>query len=204
MLHYLQKTWTGWLVIHCIVQCDALTNQKVTQRWDCRLWKQFLKNTSRVQEVPCRWVALPHARKTKLTRETCIIQNTHHVSKQHLKHLHQTIQDIQKGILRLISITLRDCQNNYSSLLKSLQSKNILKNVMLQDFMTKRSMHIKQFTEAFQWDGQSLAPRAYGGWGWAGGRGGAKNEHPSSNQNNVFSQQTSNKIWSAIVLHPQK
>lgn len=124
--------------------------------------------------MPCRWVALPHARKTKLTRETCIIQNTHHVSKQHLKHLHQTIQDIQKGILRLISITLRDCQNNYSSLLKSLQSKNILKNVMLQDFMTKRSMHIKQFTEAFQWDGQSLAPRAYGGWGWAGWGGGRK------------------------------
>lgn len=22
------KDWTGWLVIHCIVQCDALTNQK--------------------------------------------------------------------------------------------------------------------------------------------------------------------------------
>ena len=136
-----------------------------------------------------------HQRNMYYTKHTSCFQTA-------LKHLHQTIQDIQKGILRLISITLRDCQNNYSSLLKSLQSKNILKNVMLQDFMTKRSMHIKQFTEAFQWDGQSLAPRAYGGWGWAGG--GAKNEHPSSNQNNVFSQQTSNKIWSAIVLHPQK
>lgn len=55
-----------------------------------------------------------------------------------------------KGILRLISITLRDCQNNYSSLLKSFRVENILKNVMLQDFMTNILMHIKQFTEAFQ------------------------------------------------------
>lgn len=36
------------------------------------------------------------------------------------------------------------------------------------------------------------------------GGGGAQSEHPSSNQHNFFSQQTSNKIWSAIVLHPQK
>lgn len=50
-----------------------------------------------------------------------------------------------------------------------LESKNILKNVMLQDFMTNRLMHIKQFTEAFQWDGQSLAPRANGGWEWGVG-----------------------------------
>lgn len=28
------------------------------------------------------------------------------------KHLHQTIQDIQKDTLRLISVTLKDCQNN--------------------------------------------------------------------------------------------
>lgn len=66
------------------------------------------------------------------------------------EHLRRTIQDIQKGILRLISITLRDCQNNYSSLLKSLRAEKHSKDVMLQDFMTDRSMHIKQFTEAFQ------------------------------------------------------
>lgn len=64
---------------------------------------------------------------------------------------------------------------------------------MLQDFMTKRLMHIKQFTEAFQWDGQSLAPRAYGGQG-------GENEYPSPNQNNVFSQQTSRLgLWLSCI-----
>lgn len=37
-------------------------------------------------------------------------------------------------------------------------------------------MHIKQFTEAFQWDGQSLAPRALGGRGW-----GQKNKTKQTN-----------------------
>lgn len=144
------KDWTGWLVIHCIVQRDALTNQK----------GHTAMRLSAVETISQKHVsgpggALPlgcfttckknqaHQRNMYYTKHTSCFQTA-------LKHLHQTIQDIQKGILRLISITLRDCQNNYSSLLKSLQSKNILKNVMLQDFMTKRSMHIKQFTEAFQ------------------------------------------------------
>lgn len=42
------------------------------------------------------------------------------------------------------------------------------KHVTLHDCMTKSSMHIKQFTETFQWDGQGLAPKAYV-W-MAGGR----------------------------------
>lgn len=34
--------------------------------------------------VSCCWVVLPHARKTKLAREICIIKNTHrHVSTRH-------------------------------------------------------------------------------------------------------------------------
>lgn len=73
----------GWLVVHCIVQCDALTNQRLNSDETVGRGNNDFSIMSQVQEMSCRWVALPHARKTKLTRETCIIQNTHHVSKQH-------------------------------------------------------------------------------------------------------------------------
>lgn len=69
-----------------------------------------------------------------------------------------------KGIMCLSSITLRDWQKNYSSLLKSFRVEKHSQKCHVTR-LYDRSMHIKQFTEAFQWNGQSLAPRALGGWG---------------------------------------
>lgn len=186
------KDWTSWSV-----QRDARTYQRLKS--DGSRNNDF-SNMSWVQEMSCRRVALPHARKTQARQRNMYYKKYTSCFQTSLKHLHQTIQDIQKGILCLISVTLRDSQKRITQAYwNHLESKNILKNVMLQDFMTNRcTSNNSQKRFFFQWDGQSLAPRAYGG-----GRGrGWGSKHPSSNQ--VFSQQTSNKIRSAIVLHPQK
>lgn len=77
----------------------------------------------------------------------------------------------KKIILRLISIVLRHCQKwslKPTEINWSQNPPKHSKHVTLHDCMTKSSMHIKQFTETFQWDGQGLAPKAYV-W-MAGGR----------------------------------
>lgn len=115
-----KKTGQGGWCATALFNVMLRQNQK--QRWDCRLWKQWLLKTCfGFQETSCRWVALPHARKTELTRETCIIKNTHHVFRQLLNHLHQDKTFKKRYPVCLISITLRDSQNNYSSLLKSVE-----------------------------------------------------------------------------------
>lgn len=114
------------------------------------------------QILSCCWVALPHARKTRLTRDACIIQKTFHVSKQIWNISIRQIKTFKsypafdlsyikrwpKWWLKPSEITL--------SKKKHSQKCHVTR-------LTIKLMHIKQFTEAFQWDGKILAPRAYGG-----------------------------------------
>lgn len=150
VLYYLQKTRpAGWwsTALFNVMLSDK---SKVQWWWGCWLWKQwFLKHVSgpgHVLLLGCFIVC----EKNQAHQRNAWGKKKKHIPK---KHRHISIRvDIQKCILHLISITVRYCKNNYSSLLKLFRVKNILKNVMLQDFRTNRLMHVKQFTEAFQWE----------------------------------------------------
>lgn len=83
-------------------------------------------------------VALPHARKTKLAGETCIIKNTHHVSKQHWNISIRQFKTFKRYPVFDLNYIKRQPKIITQAYWNHLESKNILKNVMLQDFMTNR------------------------------------------------------------------
>lgn len=68
-----------------------------------------------------------------------------------------------KGNLCLILITLRRHQNERSSLLKSSSQKHSNK-VVLSRLWQREWCNSYNSPKRFQWNGQSLAPRAYEGW----------------------------------------
>lgn len=94
------------------------------------LWKQNgFSHMPQVQGISCCQVVLPRARKKKLLREKNNSKKyTSFVSKTALKHLHQTIQDIQKASCSLCQLHRETCQNNYLNLFKSFKLENILRN----------------------------------------------------------------------------
>lgn len=95
------------------------------------LWKQNgFSNMPQVQGISCCQVILPRARKKKKRKNLLgdkNLKNTHLFQKQHWNIAIRQFKTF-KGILQFMSITSRDCQNNYLSLFKSLKLENILEN----------------------------------------------------------------------------
>lgn len=135
--------------------------------------------------------------KTRLTRETCIIQNTLHVFTQLWNISIRQFKTFKKISCIWSQLHWETAKMMTQACWNHLESKNILQNVMLRDY-DKDWCTLNNSQKLFSEVGKTLAPRAYEG------RGERRVNVLHQNQNNVFSQQTSNKIWSAIVLHPQK
>lgn len=97
VLHYFAKDWTGWSVIHCIVQCDAVTNPRLNsdETVGCGNSKRgFLKHFSGPGDIlPLGCFAI---RKINQAHRRHVLYKAHIMFHNSMKHFHQTIQDIQK------------------------------------------------------------------------------------------------------------
>lgn len=114
-------------MIHCIVQCDALTIKK----------KKKVNTATRLSAVEttssqtclgfrrCLAVGLLyHMQEKPSSPEKHVLYKTHIMFPNSIKTSPDNSRHSKKekkSILHLILITLRDCQNNYSSLLKSFR-----------------------------------------------------------------------------------
>lgn len=135
--------------LQCSVWCSNKT--KGTQRWDCRLRKQcFLNRASDPGDVLLLG-CFTTCRKTRLTRD----------ARYYTKHISclQTVWNISirqfKTFKSYPAFELSYIKRRQKWWLKPAKmSQKTFWKMSCYKTMTVRLMHIKQFTEAFQWDGK--------------------------------------------------
>lgn len=144
----------------------------VTQEiWECVRWALFnlllLTNDQKGQRAQAALhvsrprVVLPHARKTKLTRPTCRVKNTHHISKQHRNISIRQLKTFKKvssvwGQPHLETVKV------FTRRPKSFRRKHSFK-MSCYETMWRTSDGL----QTFQWGGPSPAPGGPVGGVWA-------------------------------------